>query len=67
MIHSSTTQLEQNMNTYKIVIEANLNKVSLKDYSVNYVDVQAKNADFAVLNAQKQYGENFVVGLVSAM
>lgn len=55
------------MNTYKIVIEANLNKVSLKDYSVNYVDVQAKNADFAVLNAQKQYGENFVVGLVSAM
>ena len=67
MIHSSTQQLEKIMNTYKIVIEANLKKVSLKNYTVNYVDVQAENASLAVSNAQKQYGENFVVALVSVM
>jgi hypothetical protein len=55
------------MKTYKIVIEANLNKVALKDYTVNYVDVQAKNTTLAVFNAQKQYGENFVVGFISSM
>ena len=59
--------LGNNMNTYKIVIETNLNKVSLQDYTINYVDVQAKNATLAVSNAQTQYGENFVVGLISAM
>ena len=55
------------MNTYKIVIEANINKVSLKDYTVQYVDVQAKDVTTAMSNAQKQYGDNFIVGFVSVM
>jgi hypothetical protein len=55
------------MRTYKIVIEANLNKVALKDYTVKYMDVQAKNEVLAVTAAQAQYGDNFLVGLVSIM
>jgi hypothetical protein len=55
------------MKTYKIVIESNLNKVSLKDYTVKYVDVQAENEVLAVTAAQDQHGENFVVGLISVM
>ena len=55
------------MNTYKIVIEANLNKVSLKDYTVKYVDVKAVDSASAVANSQNQYGDNFVVALVSVM
>ena len=53
--------------TYKIVIESNLNKVSLKDYTVKYVDVHAENEVLAVTAAQYQHGENFIVGLISVM
>lgn len=53
------------MKTYKIVIESNINKVALKDYTVRYLDVQAKNEVLAVSNAQKQHGDNFIVSLVS--
>jgi hypothetical protein len=55
------------MRTYKIVIEANLKKVALKDYTVKYMDVQAENEVVAVTTAQAQYGDNFVVELVSIM
>jgi hypothetical protein len=55
------------MNTYKIVIESNLNKVSLKDYTVKYIDVKAENETIAVATAQLQHGDKFVVGLVSIM
>lgn len=53
------------MNTYKIVIESNLSKVSLKNYSVQYSDVLAKNETEAVSKMQAQHGENFSVALVS--
>jgi hypothetical protein len=56
-----------NMKTYKVVIESNLNKVSLKDYTVKYVDVQAENEILAVANVQEQCGDNFIVSLVSVM
>jgi hypothetical protein len=49
------------------VIQANIDKVALKDYTVRYMDVQAENEILAVSNAQKQYGDNFIVGLVSVM
>jgi hypothetical protein len=55
------------MKTYKIVIESNLNKVSLKEYTVKYVDVQAENEILAVSTIQEQCGDNFIVGLVSVM
>jgi hypothetical protein len=55
------------MKTYKIVIESNLDKVLLKDYTVKYLDVCAENEILAVSSAQKQYGDNFIVGLVSVM
>jgi len=55
------------MKTYKIVIESNLNKVSLKDYKVKYEDIQAENEILAITAAQDQYGENFIVGLISVM
>jgi hypothetical protein len=55
------------MRTYKIIIEANLNKVALKDYTFKYMDVQAENEILAVTTAQAQYGDNFIVGLVSIM
>jgi len=55
------------MKTYKIAIESNLNKVSLKDYTVKYVDVQAENEVLAVSSTQEQRGNNFIVNLVSVM
>ena len=55
------------MKTYKIVIESNLDKVSLKDYTVKYVDVQAENEVLAVAAAQDKHGENFIVSLISVM
>ena len=55
------------MKTYKIVIESNLDKVSLKDYTVKYVDVQAENEVLAVTTAQNQHGGNFIVSLISVM
>ena len=55
------------MNTYKMVIEADLNKVALRDYTVVYVDIEANNHLEAVQSLQEKYGNNFVVSLVSKM
>ena len=55
------------MQTYKIVIQSDLSKIALKDYTVKYVDVKAENAESAVVATQLQQGKNFVVELVSVM
>jgi hypothetical protein len=53
------------MATYKMAIEANLNVVALKNYTLKFVDVQAANQFDAIDSLQKVYGSAFIVSLVS--
>ena len=55
------------MNTYKMFVSSDLNKVSLKDYSHTYVDVTADSIEEATSILQEKYGENFVISLFSKM
>jgi hypothetical protein len=55
------------MATYKMAIEANLNVVALKNYTLKFVDVQAANQFDAIDSLQKVYGSAFIVSLVSIM
>lgn len=55
------------MNTYKLMIETNLDLVALKNYLCKYIDVQSINADAAVQMARSQYGIQYKVELISIM
>ena len=53
------------MNTYKLIIETNLDFFSLKEYGCKYVDFKASSADEAIEIAKAKYGKQYKVELVS--
>lgn len=55
------------MNTYKIAIEANIQVVALKDYTLKFVDIQADTPESAIEIAQATCNDSFIVTLVSLM
>jgi hypothetical protein len=65
--YQQPNQQGADMATYKMAIEANLNVVALKNYTLKFVDVQAANQFDAIDSLQKVYGSAFIVSLVSIM
>jgi hypothetical protein len=55
------------MNTYKLAIESDINVTALKDYTLKFVDMAAKNEFEAIATLQKEHGNKFFITLVSKL